>query len=466
MQASCPDCGEEYEFEASSIPADGYDAQCSSCGSILSIKPKPDGTTAVDKVPGRESTVPLDEVSVTCPHCAVVYQFARAKIPEEGYHAQCAQCSGVFFVEGMDDLKELLELSDELGEPATLPEGVSTKKDFERISSRRKRLVTGALGGILVLLVAVGVLFTALPEVFDATLAPLFGVKAGDNSAALALVEQAQQAMLPDTVEGYERAQKSLEAALGLDSELAEATALKGLTHVFRGTDLQAEGRGIVEAGARAQKELRRLKRLPRRRRKQQQAAMAELKERAAAAGDESKKKFEEAGRELRKGLSVLQFAEAKHAGAPMVKLALGLYFGTEPDGGEQAARLHKQAQGLLDKASAGENDKRGRQWAAYLEGRILFQAPHKTKAAPAAFQAALQSAPTFQRARYGLALAQQKLEQRDAAIATLKALLAQAPQHSRAKALLERLKEEAAAAKKKAGKKRKKKKRPKKPQQ
>lgn len=463
MQASCPDCGEEYEFEVSSIPADGYDAQCSSCGSILFIKPKPDGTTTVDKVPGRESTVPADEVSVTCPQCAAVYQFAKVEIPEGGYDAQCTQCEGVFSVEAVDDLKELLALSDELGEPATLPEGVSTKKDFEKISSKRKRLVKGALGGVLILLVAMGVVYTAFPEVFDATLAPVVGVKAGDNSAALALVEQAQQAMLSDTVEGYESAQKSLDSALALDPELAEAIGLKGLTHVFNGVDLQAEGRGIVEAGVRAKKEMRRIKRLPRRKRKKKKAVMAELKQQVAEAGDQSKKKFEEAGRELRKGLSVLQLAEGEHAGAPMLKLALGLYFATEPEGGGRAAQLHKQALGLVNKAPAEEDDKRARQWAAYLEGRILLQAPHKAKEAPAAFQAALQSEPTFQRARYGLALAQQKLEQRAAAIATVKTLLAQAPQHSRAKALLERLEEEAAAAKKKAGKKRKKKKRSKK---
>ena len=94
------------------------------------------------------------------------------------------------------------------------------------------------------------------------------------------------------------------------------------------------------------------------------------------------------------------------------------------------------------------------------MEGRVLLQAPHKTKESPAAFQAALQLEPTFQRARYGLALAQQKLEERDAAMATLKMLLAQVPQHARAQALLERLEEEAAAKQMKAGKKRKKRKR------
>ena len=463
MQASCPDCGQEYEFEASSIPADGYDAQCSSCGSIIFIKPKPDGSTTVDKVPGRDSAVPSDEVSVTCPHCAVVYQFAKAEISDEGYDAQCTECEGIFFVEGQGDLKELLALSDELGEPATLPEGVSTKKDFERISSRRRGVVKVALGGGGLRLVTVGVTYSAFPEVFDATLGPVIGVKAGDNSAALEQLEQAQQAMLPDTSEGYESAQKSLESALVLDPELAEAIALKGLMHVFKGGALQAAGRGIGEAGVRAQKEIRRIKRLPRRKRKKQKAVMAELKEQVAASGDESKKKFEAAGRELRKGLSALQLAEREHVDSPMLKLALGLYFVTEPDGGERAAQLHKQATGLLNKAPAEVEDKRGKQWAAYLEGRVLLQAPHKTKESPAAFQAALQLEPTFQRARYGLALAQQKLEERDAAMATLKMLLAQVPQHARAQALLERLEEEAAAKQKKAGKKRKKRKRSKK---
>src|SRR5436190_20646170 len=35
-------------------------------------------------------------MQVTCPHCGARYQFERSLIPQAGYDAQCANCSGIF----------------------------------------------------------------------------------------------------------------------------------------------------------------------------------------------------------------------------------------------------------------------------------------------------------------------------------------------------------------------------------
>src|ERR1700733_8129738 len=84
MQVSCGSCGAKYEFEASVIPAAGYDAQCTHCSAIFFVSPE---APAADR-----------QVSGSCSHCGAIYQFAAADIPEGGYDAQCTQCQGVFFV--------------------------------------------------------------------------------------------------------------------------------------------------------------------------------------------------------------------------------------------------------------------------------------------------------------------------------------------------------------------------------
>jgi hypothetical protein len=72
-----------YEFDASVIPAEGYDAQCTHCNAVFFVAPE---------------TPVSPQVSVSCSHCGAVYQFAAADVPAGGYDAQCTQCQGVFFV--------------------------------------------------------------------------------------------------------------------------------------------------------------------------------------------------------------------------------------------------------------------------------------------------------------------------------------------------------------------------------
>lgn len=89
MQVACNSCGAQYEFEASAIPAEGYDAQCTSCSAIFFVAPERSAAAAPADAP---------QVSVSCSHCGAIYQFAASDIPAGGYDAQCTQCQGVFFV--------------------------------------------------------------------------------------------------------------------------------------------------------------------------------------------------------------------------------------------------------------------------------------------------------------------------------------------------------------------------------
>ncbi len=40
MQVACGKCGATYEFDATAIPADGYDAQCTNCGNVFFVAPE------------------------------------------------------------------------------------------------------------------------------------------------------------------------------------------------------------------------------------------------------------------------------------------------------------------------------------------------------------------------------------------------------------------------------------------
>src|SRR4051812_18274552 len=84
MQVACGKCATQYEFDAAAIPAQGYDAQCTSCGNVFFVAPE----------------TPPGQISVTCQNCQAIYQFAASAIPAGGYDAQCTRCQAVFFVGG------------------------------------------------------------------------------------------------------------------------------------------------------------------------------------------------------------------------------------------------------------------------------------------------------------------------------------------------------------------------------
>jgi predicted Zn finger-like uncharacterized protein len=88
MEVACPQCGAQYKFDASAVPAQGYDAQCTRCATVFFVAPEePEPTPAADP-----------QVSIACQHCGAVYQFPASAIPAQGYDAQCTRCQKVFFV--------------------------------------------------------------------------------------------------------------------------------------------------------------------------------------------------------------------------------------------------------------------------------------------------------------------------------------------------------------------------------
>jgi len=506
MQVSCPECSAQYEFDSSAIPAEGYDAQCTSCDSIFFVEPEVEGTAAP-----KVAEEVADEVSSTCPHCGAVYQFATEDIPETGYDAQCTQCDGIFFVSpgtldgepgspnyepppepqapvqpavaasaasteneasvasiaepvvvsdgssnaAGEGIQDMLNISMQLGEPAALPEGVSAEIDFERIIIRRKKRVQGAVAFIGVLLGLNITCYFALPQVFDATVGPILGIKAAINPEAIPFVDKAKLTILPDTASAYDNALKSLQKAMELDSQYPEAIAYMGLTHVLKGTDLQTEGRSIINAGAIAADEIHRMQKLSvRKRPKNYTKKVAELRRKAADSNTSSKPFLEKGGQEIAKGRQLLKGGAEAYPGSVMMVLGYGIYKATDSDSASSATTYLKHVLAQLQGGNE-ELDLKNvpNPWAAYLQGRICLQDPYKVKDAPAAFEAALALMPNMQRARYDLALAYEKLERLDDAIKTAKEILAKESTHQKAIGLLAELENKLKAQKKLAKK-------------
>ncbi len=126
MEVGCPQCGAKYQFDASAIPARGYDAQCTACGGVFFVAPEgpPDG-----------------QVTVSCLHCAAVYQFPASAIPAEGYEAQCTQCQQVFFVSATPPAAGT-QPSSARTEPQ--PEAPTTRSEAEASSPQPEALTTEA----------------------------------------------------------------------------------------------------------------------------------------------------------------------------------------------------------------------------------------------------------------------------------------------------------------------------------
>ena len=61
MQVVCDKCGARYEFEAADIPAEGYDAQCTSCGHIFFVSPEGDAPSRAMEMPSVEDQVIAQE---------------------------------------------------------------------------------------------------------------------------------------------------------------------------------------------------------------------------------------------------------------------------------------------------------------------------------------------------------------------------------------------------------------------
>ena len=67
MQVVCDKCGARYEFEAADIPAEGYDAQCTSCGHIFFVSPEGDAPSRAMEMPtpAPEALAPEEPLAET-----------------------------------------------------------------------------------------------------------------------------------------------------------------------------------------------------------------------------------------------------------------------------------------------------------------------------------------------------------------------------------------------------------------
>lgn len=339
---------------------------------------------------------------------------------------------------------DLLALSAELGEPAADPDSTTPEEDFEAILLRRKRRRRAALGVIgLVALYGV-VTYFFVPIVFDRTLGPLLGIKAAIHPAAIPLFEAGRVAMLADTDAAYAQAAIAFDEALRADRKYPAALSLAGLAHVFRGSDIQARGRVILDEGAQAIAKLAALDASPTSRRGPQAAAQErELRSKAEQANSESAKLFEAGGKEVTAGQLQLRQALKDFGTDPFVTAAAGIYYGTDPDGRNKANELLRFS--IETRLGVGKKlDPKAPpdMWTAFLGASIRADDERELSAAVELYEAALRVEPRFTRARYDLALVQQKLGNRDQSRALAEQILRDVPGHEKATALLATLRQ------------------------
>ena len=505
MEVACNQCGAKYQFDASAIPPEGYDAQCTNCGSVFFVS-----AAAVETPP----------ISVSCVHCGAVYQFPASAIPPEGYDAQCTQCNNVFFVSTQgaaataavaqaspapailptaaqapadplpapsqpaiapvetpvvlatkkpmatsepvvatpkvkapaptptaspdDDLPEdaadMMRLANELGEPSAVPGG-STEDDFERIMGRRKKRLT-VVGALLGAVVGYCVLtYVAIPRLFDMTVGRLVGIKLTVNPDAVPLMEKGRADMLLDTDAGYTNALKDLEASLTIDADYPDAIALAALCHIFRGGDIQAQGREIFDAGARASAEIKAYDEVPLTKRPADAAKhIEELRAQAAHSATESAKLFEAGGNEVSAALTLLRPAINKFKSSPVISAAAGIYYTTDVDSLARAQEMLRMAIELrtganttLDLANPPDV------WTPLLQGLVKGASRGGDDDARAAFTAALKKEPKLARAKFELLKVFDRQAKRDDAKKLATEILADSPTHAKARAYLAR---------------------------
>ncbi len=502
MQVACSKCGATYAFDASAIPASGYDAQCTSCGGVFFVAPEP------------------AEVSVTCTGCGAIYQFAATAIPAGGYDAQCTQCRAVFFVspvsdeaalqqplseepasrlvelepveepgialpehapepvllepsaktpaptslplgteplQSNDEAADMLALADSMGEPA--PASLDSPDEYETTLRRRGYTWLWVAALPLAVVALLGVLYFAAPTFFDNTVGRHLGMRHRPPSQAVVLVQQARVAFLDDTENGYRKAHELLAQALAIDSHYDDASATMALTHVFVAADARTKGQALYDEGS----TLAALVAKGEATAKDDAAATdeaaaktdakaeapdpAELQKSRARAKDLSTQAsalFEVSGAEMGEALKVLKTALDNNPNSPALLIAAGVYYASDADGIPRARDLlHTSEAALGDAGVMRPVDP----MAAYLKARLVQSEHDDGQARRAALEAVLAAEPKMQRARYELATLLAEAGKREEAERLVEEVLHAVPTHAKAKALLDELTRKDAAA-------------------
>lgn len=511
MQVSCANCGAVYSFDASAIPAQGYNAQCTTCSHVFFVAPEapaapvaqpaPQPAPSAQPAPQPQPTPqphpqpPVDApITVACPTCQASYQFSPQAIPPGGYDAQCTQCSAVFFVGppaqpvqplSLDTPKapsalsppednpvaqelteqpapaaadlpqlhqapfepsphhessDLLAMAQSLGEPDAAPEGASMEDDFEQImrAKRRRWLIIGAIALVIPLLL--GLVYFALPSVWDASLGSVLGVKARIHPDAIPLYEAASTKMWEDRPESYREALQQLHQALQIDPLYSAALGLAAQAHVFIGKDLQEEGERIRSRAKTILAQITAIQESeppP----KDAEAQTASLEKELKALNQEASKLFQAGSQEFSEAGKLLTPALNDFADSPEFRTALGIYYLARDPNRTADGSLHLRAalkhSGLAE--DAAPEDIRD-PWLLFLQGMVKANQRHDQNRALPYLQAAVERQPAFQRARYQQLLVLEALEQPEEAQQLAQAILNRDPEHPKAKAHLHAL--------------------------
>lgn len=586
MQVSCGQCAATYEFDAAMIPAEGYDAQCTTCNAVFFVAPAVNDSVALANAPVAVPVAPSAGglVAVTCGQCGAVYQFSAADIPAGGYDAQCTQCQTVFFVsadgqapaaaapgpiaipdldadtgtghyliepaadlpsapayeletdlsafgrsEGPplgggptptpfggstspslalpsalemggaeldppagrpapagfspvaldsgtlepsfvglapardpeedlsampgghgdfgdlgdddsalpsgDEFADVMAINAELGEPIAEPED---EEDVERRKASRRRrslIVAAAVGAVLV---GVGGTFMVSPRAFDMTVGRLIGIKRTVNPAALPHFERGRKIMLDDTDEAYQEAAKAFEQALKQDPLFPDAIATAALAHIFRGVDLQAQGRAALEAGIRNREELKAVEALPPKRRVKLMARLEELRRAVKATRDQSTNFLETGGKAMSDGQMLLEHGMQSFPASALIAEATAIWYTMDPEGVSKAEKtlahtvvLRTGSEGPVNLTAPPDA------WAPFAFARLHVNERDGLEQARGGLDAALKKDPRFQRARWELAQMLAHTGQKEEATKLAHEILAAVPKHSKAQALL-----------------------------
>lgn len=465
MQVVCDKCGARYEFEAADIPAEGYDAQCTSCGHIFFVSPEGDNApsraieqltpaqavfeTAATELNGEPDTPPAEqEPSEPSPAAQDEYpDFDDAastdmesaptgdleEPPEPDEDDEIEEQEAIAAVDSFDDM---MALSAQLGEPTRERVEIAPIDDMELSSRRRSSFARTVVLSVLGAAFYAGGTYLVLPQVFDKTIGQFIGVDAGVDPAAVPYCEKGQDLLLGDTPKAIKNALGQFSKAESIDDNYGDAQAFRAVTNTFLGADLKGEGTNVLDLKQAAEAELERLDGLTGKDRPEDFMERVQRLRAQATSGQKAQEFVERGGRALMKARRAIESGLELHANNPNFKLAAAIHKLQDPDtvgAAERYLRDYLSGMGL----GVADLESPPNHWIGYVHGAILMGHDSTLKEAPAAFEAAISLEPRFQRARLRLAEAYHQLGQVDKAIAVLTSIVKAQPKHVRGNRLL-----------------------------
>ena len=435
MQVSCSKCSAKYVFDVSAIPKEGYNAQCTECGNVFFVSPADDAGGASAQVVSQAT-----QAASASEEPQVMEEVVETQ--NEVQSAPVAQASTFDSQNVRASVAEMASFDAGIGTDDDGIDDLPSEEEYQAKLERKKKMMLSGFGGVVGVIALAGVLYAAAPTVFDATFGKVLGLKAAINPEAIPFKDQGIEKMLLDTPEGFAAAVEAFDKALALDPEYPEAIAYKGLAYIFRGTDIQEQGRSVYDQGASALTKLKELKSVPRRKRtKKIKKKIDTLTDLAAAKSKESTELFEKGGKEVSNGYSFINKALSKYQQDPAILAAAGIYYTTDPDGIAKAQMFLRAG---LDQ-TIGPNIEMDLKspptlLLPYLQGVIRAASEKDMNQAVAAFDSTLTKNGKFVRALMEKALVLEKQGEVDAAKKVAQEILKSVEEHGRAKILLARL--------------------------